>query len=96
MFKASDGSTVDALADLFLPPEGTQKNESARAVVLELPKGVAWLHQDITTEASHFLYLSQAAFDTAALITGHYAKQRAGYIIMCVCLILILNFSFLL
>ncbi len=76
MFKASDGSVID------VTPEALEKGELNRVVVVELPRGVVWLHKDITTESSRFLFLRRSAFDIVSLIIAHYAKGRAGIVVM--------------
>jgi hypothetical protein len=79
-FKASDGSLIQLSIDELLDHALARKENAP--VVLELPQGVAWLHKDITTESSRFLFLRRAAFDIAGLIIAHYTKERAGIVVV--------------
>jgi len=76
VFKASNGSIVNASPDALI------KDELERAVVLELPKGVVWLHKDVTSESRRFLFLRKAEFEIASLIITHYAKGMAGMVVV--------------
>jgi len=76
VFKATDGSIVHS------SPNTLSKGKLARAVVLELPTGVVWLHKDISPESSRFLFLREAEFKIASLVFSHYAKGRAGIVVM--------------
>jgi len=90
-FKTSDGSIIHAppdalskaLDETFVDSASLAPNSLRRAVVIELPTGVEWLHKATGDEDSRMLFVRQASFDLVGLISAHYRKKKAGVVVMC-------------